>query len=208
MLEAKSCIKLPISCGEWVDQALDAPGIALASILYLAGGLLVGLFIGYQVLPSLLPQKNAPLPSAELQAALTVQEQLETKLAANILTLDGIADARVQLSTPLSGARRMHRKASVVIAPTGDALSDAQLATIAELVASGIDGLAANGITIFDFAGNTLNLHAVQQYERQRFWTDIAINISKILGIIAALITVRYIIQAIHKSVLGDDPVC
>lgn len=33
-------------------------------------------------------------------------------------------------------------------------------------------------------------------------------NISKILGIIAALITVRFIIQAIHKGVLGEDPKC
>ena len=176
-------------------------------ILYLAGGLLVGLFLGYKILPTLLPQ-NTPVPPAELQASLALQEQLEAKLAASVLALDYIAEARVQLSTPLSGARKIHRKASVVVAPSDNALSAVQLVAISELIATGIDGLAAGSITILDTAGNTLNLHAVQQYERQRFWTDIAINVSKILGIIAALITVRYIIQAIHKGVLGEDPVC
>ncbi|MGY8826929.1 MAG: type II toxin-antitoxin system VapC family toxin [Candidatus Latescibacterota bacterium] len=49
MLEAKGRIKLPISCGEWVDQALDAPGIALASIspaIALASSRLPGHFHG------------------------------------------------------------------------------------------------------------------------------------------------------------------
>jgi|GEM_PF-966146 len=179
-------------------------------IMYLTGGLLIGLFIGYQVLPTLLPRKNAPLPAAELQTALVVQEQLETKLSANVAALDDIANAQVQLSTPFSGSRRIDRKASVTITPTNASapLSDAQLATIAELVSSGIDGLKPGSITIVDSAGNTLNLQAVEQYEQQQFWTNIAINISKILGIIAALITIRYIIQAIHKGVLGEDPKC
>jgi PIN domain nuclease of toxin-antitoxin system len=49
ILEAKSRIKLPISCEEWVDQALDAPGIALASIspaIALASSRLPGHFHG------------------------------------------------------------------------------------------------------------------------------------------------------------------
>jgi hypothetical protein len=42
----------------------------------------------------------------------------------------------------------------------------------------------------------------------QRNATRLAINIAKILGIIAALITIRFMLQAIHKDVLGEDPSC
>ena len=35
-----------------------------------------------------------------------------------------------------------------------------------------------------------------QEPERKEFWTNVAINTAKILGIIAALITLRFIIQA------------
>ena len=37
---------------------------------------------------------------------------------------------------------------------------------------------------------------------------DIAINVAKILGILAALITVRFIIRAIGRHVLGEDEKC
>jgi PIN domain nuclease of toxin-antitoxin system len=49
MLEAKGRIKLPIPCEQWIDQALDAPGIALASIspaIALASSRLPGDFHG------------------------------------------------------------------------------------------------------------------------------------------------------------------
>lgn len=144
-------------------------------IMYLVGGFLIGLFIGYQVLPKILPRKNASL-----------------------------SDARVQLSTPLSSTKNLHRKASVTI-PHSDALSAEQLATIAEQVASGVDGLLPGSITILDAAGRTLNTAAVAQHEKKIFWTNIAINVAKILGILAVLITVRFIIQAIHKSILGEE---
>jgi hypothetical protein len=42
----------------------------------------------------------------------------------------------------------------------------------------------------------------------QRNAARLAINVAKILGILAALITIRFIIQAIHKDVLGEDPSC
>lgn len=173
-------------------------------IMYLVGGFLIGLFIGYQVLPKILPRKNASLTAAELQSILAVQQQLEAKLGTALNALDGVSDARVQLSTPLSSTKNLHRKASVTI-PHSDALSAEQLATIAEQVASGVDGLLPGSITILDAAGRTLNTAAVAQHEKKIFWTNIAINVAKILGILAALITVRFIIQAIHKSILGEE---
>lgn len=177
-------------------------------IMYLTGGLLIGLFIGYQVLPKLLPRKTAPLSTEELKPILAMQQQLEAKLAASIAAIEGVDDAQVQLSTPLSGSRRIHRKASVTIAPTDAPLSDVQVAAITELVASGIDDLEPGNVTVFDSAGRALNLNVVQEYDRKQFWTGIALNISKILGILAAMITVRYIIQSIHKKMLGETQGC
>ncbi len=36
--------------------------------------------------------------------------------------------------------------------------------------------------------------------ERKEFWTGIAINVAKILAILAALITLRFVIQAVGKG--------
>ena len=176
-------------------------------VYYLAGGLLLGVFIGYQVLPSLIP-RQANSTDALQQPNLAIQEQLEARLAASVKAIDGVTDAQVQLATPLSGGRRYHRKASVTLSLSDPELSTQQMATIADLVASGVDHLEAGGVMLIDASGHTLNSEAVQQFEKQRFWTDIAINVAKILGIVAALITIRFIIQAIHKGVLGEDPSC
>ena len=43
--------------------------------------------------------------------------------------------------------------------------------------------------------------------ESKEFWTDIAINVAKILGIIAALITLRFIIQAIGRGVGVEEEI-
>jgi flagellar biosynthesis/type III secretory pathway M-ring protein FliF/YscJ len=178
------------------------------SIMYLTGGLLIGLFIGYQVLPKLLPRKTAPLTTAELQSVVAMQEQLEAKLAASITAIDGVGEAQVQLSTPLSGSRRIFRKASVTVAATDAPLSNVQVAAITEVVASGIDDLKPGNVTVFGSAGRALNLEVVQEHEQKQFWTNIAINVSKILGILAAMITVRYIIQAIQKKMRGETQGC
>jgi hypothetical protein len=37
--------------------------------------------------------------------------------------------------------------------------------------------------------------------ERKEFWTNVAINVAKVLGVIAALITLRFIIRTIGKGV-------
>ena len=36
--------------------------------------------------------------------------------------------------------------------------------------------------------------------EQKQFWTGIAINVAKILGILAALITMRFIIRSLGKD--------
>jgi flagellar biosynthesis/type III secretory pathway M-ring protein FliF/YscJ len=43
--------------------------------------------------------------------------------------------------------------------------------------------------------------------ESKQFWTGIAINVAKVLGIIAALITLRFIIQAIGRGVGVEEDI-
>ena len=43
--------------------------------------------------------------------------------------------------------------------------------------------------------------------ERKEFWTGIAINVAKVLGILAALITLRFIIQAIGRGVGVEEEI-
>ena len=43
--------------------------------------------------------------------------------------------------------------------------------------------------------------------ERREFWTGVAINVAKVLGILAALITLRFIIQAIGRGVGVEEEI-
>lgn len=79
-----------------------------------------------------------------------------------------------------------------------------QLAGLAE-EAIGLDSDRGDEIAVFAMHfDKTQEIKAREELEaaaRQDFWTDIAINVAKILGIIAALITLRFIIQAIGRGV-------
>ena len=79
-----------------------------------------------------------------------------------------------------------------------------QLAGLAKK-AVGLDERRGDEITVFAMNfDKTQEIQAKEELEaaaRQEFWTDIAINVAKILGIIAALITLRFIIQAIGRGV-------
>ena len=46
---------------------------------------------------------------------------------------------------------------------------------------------------------------AQKSLERKEFWTEIAINVAKILGIVAALVVLRYVIQAIGRGVGAEE---
>ncbi|HCL29755.1 MAG TPA: hypothetical protein DIC52_15110 [Candidatus Latescibacteria bacterium] len=60
-----------------------------------------------------------------------------------------------------------------------------------------VDGLDSGDVTLIDGSGRHLNKKALVAQERKIFWTGIAINVAKILGILAALITMRFIIQTV-----------
>lgn len=102
-------------------------------------------------------------------------------------------------------------KTKVIINPDGQYVEeDRALEEINQLsdLAKGAIGLnegRGDEVTVFAMTfDKTQEIRAreeAQAQERQDFWTDIAINVAKILGIIAALITLRFIIQAIGRGV-------
>ena len=176
--------------------------------LYLIGGLFLGMFIGYQVLPQMMQRKAAPVTAADSASQLESQRPLEQKLAVGLVQIEGVEDAHVQLSVSLAGTRKAHARASITLTLAGADPSVEQLEGIAELVAASVGGLQPGLVTITDASGRSLNGEAVVQHERKLFWTGIAINVAKILGILAAMITIRFIVRSIHRQILGEDGGC
>ena len=74
--------------------------------LYLIGGLFLGMFIGYQVLPQMMSRKVAPVTAVESVSQLESQRPLEQKLAVGLVQIEGVEDAHVQLSVSLAGTRK------------------------------------------------------------------------------------------------------
>ena len=89
--------------------------------------------------------------------------------------------------------------------------TEEEITKLAQLAkeAVGLDEERGDEITVFAMNfDKTQEIQAKEELEataRQEFWTDIAINVAKILGIIAALITLRFIIQAIGRGVGGEE---
>ena len=79
-----------------------------------------------------------------------------------------------------------------------------QLSQLAQ-EAIGLDEARGDKIEVFAMNfDKTQDIQARKEVEaaaRQEFWTDVAINVAKVLGIIAALVTLRFIIQAIGRGV-------
>ncbi|MBI2505152.1 MAG: flagellar M-ring protein FliF [Candidatus Latescibacteria bacterium] len=91
--------------------------------------------------------------------------------------------------------------------------SDSEIAQLASLAegAVGFSRERGDQITIFAMPfDKTQELRARQleeQEETTKFWTDVAITVAKVLGILAALITLRFIIQAIGRGVGVEEQV-
>ncbi len=169
--------------------------------LYLLGGLFLGTFIGYKVLPKLLSPPVAAVVETESAAQLLARQSLETSLAEGLVLFDGVDAAHVQLSVALAGTRKAAPRASVTLTLTDTGLPEEELLGMAEQMAASVDGLNAGRIMFVDSAGRLLNGDAVLEYERKVFWKGIAINVAKVLGILAALITLRFTVQAIGKGI-------
>lgn len=91
--------------------------------------------------------------------------------------------------------------------------SQTEIDNLADLAkgAVGFSDERGDKITIYAMPfDKTQELRARQEEEAEetkKFWTDVAITVAKVLGILAALITLRFIIQAIGRGVGVEEQV-
>ena len=178
---------------------LKNPSSRYRTTCSMLAGILLGLYLGYRILPSLIPHDTPAPLAAELQDLQALRSRVAHDLAGDLRRMEGIQDARVQFSVPLGGGRRERVKAMVVLTLSTPDIAEEKLAGIAAQVASGVQGLHPGDVRITDPSGRLLNAAAIDHQEDLAFWTGIAINIAKVLGILAALITLRYIIIAVGR---------
>ena len=109
---------------------------------------------GYQILDSL------PMGVSRAVEGERLRQARETELARSIQEIDAVAEARVHLATPEQSVfvRDTNAPSASVILKlqAGRSLSDAQVASIINLVASSVPGLKPDAVTIVDQLGKLL----------------------------------------------------
>ena len=91
--------------------------------------------------------------------------------------------------------------------------TDQEINDLKELAQGAVGFTSDRGDEIKIFAmpfDKTQELRARQEEEQEettKFWTDVAITVAKVLGILAALITLRFIIQAIGRGVGVEEQI-
>ncbi len=167
-------------------------------LLYLLGGFLLGLFVGFRILPVWFP---AHLPEEKEQLALQHEAvDLANQVEDAIADLSFVKTAKASLSLKLDRRSRRYGEAILTV-DFASKPSASQIKGLTTVAAGIVDGLDPGQIIVVDVDGNALNLKAVQEHEQKLFWTGIAINVAKILGILAALITMKYVIRAVGRGV-------
>jgi len=163
---------LPESDKAAVAQALDAASIANG--IDGSGSITVGeddyhkarMLLAGQDLPKAAPGGYALLDNMPMGASRAVEgERLrqarETELARSIGAIDTVAEARVHLATPEASVfvrDKAEPSASVIVKlQPGRSLSDAQVRSIVNLVASSVPGMKPDAVTIVDQLGELLS---------------------------------------------------
>lgn len=127
------------------------------------------LLLAGQGLPKAAPGGYAILDQLPMGVSRAVEgERLrqarETELARSIQEIDAVAEARVHLATPEASVflrDNAQPSASVVLKlQSGRALSDAQVASIVNLVASSVPGMKPDAVTVVDQLGGLLSKDA------------------------------------------------
>lgn len=163
---------LPESDKAAVAQALDAASIANG--IDGSGSITVAeddyhkarMLLAGQDLPKAAPGGYALLDNMPMGASRAVEgERLrqarETELARSIGAIDTVAEARVHLATPEASVfvrDKAEPSASVIVKlQPGRTLSDAQVRSIVNLVASSVPGMKPDAVTIVDQLGELLS---------------------------------------------------
>ncbi|MCA1198608.1 flagellar M-ring protein FliF [Sphingomonas sp. R647] len=163
---------LPESDKAAVAQALDAANIANG--IDGSGSITVSednyhkarMLLAGQDLPKAAPGGYALLDNLPMGASRAVEgERLrqarETELARSIGAIDTVAEARVHLATPEASVfvrDKAEPSASVIVKlQPGRSLSDAQVRSIVNLVASSVPGMKPDAVTIVDQMGALLS---------------------------------------------------
>ena len=163
---------LPESDKAAIAQALDAASIANG--IDGSGSITVAeddyhkarMLLAGQDLPKAAPGGYALLDNMPMGASRAVEgERLrqarETELARSIGAIDTVAEARVHLATPEASVfvrDKAEPSASVIVKlQPGRSLSDAQVRSIVNLVASSVPGMKPDAVTIVDQMGELLS---------------------------------------------------
>ena len=170
------------------------------ALIAMALGVLVGAFLGYKILPQLVPRAHEALTVSQAASLEAAQQREGVRLTALIESLSVVDDAHVSVSLPVPGTRRPRPSAVLTVTPTA-ALTPAQVAGIAELALRELDGAHPGAVSVFDDEGRHLNQAAQEEEARLTFWKGIALNVAKVLGILAALITLRFVVDSIGRAV-------
>lgn len=113
---------------------------------------------GYQILD------NLPMGVSRAVEGERLRQARETELARSIQEIDTVAEARVHLAMPESSVfvrDNAAPSASVIVKlNAGRTLSDAQVRSIINLVASSVPGMKPDGVTVVDQAGALLSKSA------------------------------------------------
>jgi len=142
--------------------------------------------------------------SSDLQNNVNLQRALQGELERSICTLAEISSARVHLAVPeerLFSDQQEAPSASVVVGLDSGRLATAQVAAIAQLVASAVPALVPAAVTVVDTAGRVLSggwdsaggLQTMAQMEATRAFED---------GLRAHLQSMLDSVLGAHKSVV------
>ena len=157
--------------------------------IFLLAGFLIGVWVGSSVLPTFRPLKT-PTTSEETVAEETAREKLQVDLEKTLMQSEHIVAASVHVTGG---------KAAVTVTFADGDFKPEQVSTITHQVAGAVGGLLPGAVAVYDSQGKHLNLRTNQEHEQKTFWTGVAVNVAKILGILVALITMKFMLVAFHK---------
>ena len=127
---------------------------------------------------------------------------MRARSKASLAALSIVKVVEVTLNDSAFPSGKHYMKAIVVLSMSGpDSLSSSQISNIAQLVRTSVDGLTDHHVNLMDDTGRSLNHEQRRASERKKLWTRIAINFAKVLGVLGALVVLRFIIEAIGKGI-------